>query len=168
MTRRRRLPVDGFGLLETCGVVDRNFGGVPARHPDRLIKWFIEVVLLGVGVNLLSSYVVPQDWAWLPPARFVAALLVAVPSAGLLRRERYGTTRARAMAVLALTGYLAITVWGSVTGWPLAVMSLSVAYLWETGVMLMWSTPEVARTSTMSPWGQSVCWGSRSCWIDGH
>jgi len=74
------------GLLETCGVVDRNFGGVPARHPDRLIKWFIEVVLLGVGVNLLSSYVVPQDWAWLPPARFVAALLVAVPSAGLLDR----------------------------------------------------------------------------------
>src|SRR5215217_2060107 len=128
------------GLLETCGVVDRNFGGVPARHPDRLIKWFIEVVLLGVGVNLLSSYVVAQDWAWLPPARFVAALLVAVPSAGLLRRERYGTTRARAMALLALTGYLAVTVWGSVTGWPLAVMSLSVAYLWETGVMLMWST----------------------------
>jgi hypothetical protein len=74
------------GLLETCGVVDRNFGGVPARHPDRLIKWFIEVVLLGVGVNLLSSYVVAQDWAWLPPARFVAALLVAVPSAGLLDR----------------------------------------------------------------------------------
>src|SRR5215217_1440896 len=48
------------GLLETCVVVDRNFGGVPARHPDRLIKWFIEVVLLGVGVNLLSSYVVAR------------------------------------------------------------------------------------------------------------
>jgi hypothetical protein len=31
---------------------------------------------------------------------------------------------------------LAVTVWGSKTGWPLAVMILSLAYLWETGVML--------------------------------
>jgi hypothetical protein len=94
---------------------------------------FIGVVVIAVGVNLLSSYVVAQDWAWLPPALFVAALLVAVPSAGLLRRERYGTTRARAMALLALTGYLAVTVWGSVTGWPLAfrvgAMLLGVAVL---------------------------------------
>src|SRR5215212_6790283 len=83
---------------------------------------------------------VAQKWAWLPPAVFVAALLVAVSSTGLLRRERYGTTRARAMALLALTGYLAVTVWGSVTGWPLSVMILALAYLWESGVMLMWST----------------------------
>jgi hypothetical protein len=83
---------------------------------------------------------VAQKWAWLPPAVFVAALLVAVSSTGLLRRERYGTTRARGMTLLALTGYLAITVWGSVTGWPLAVMILSLAYLWEAGVMLTWST----------------------------
>jgi hypothetical protein len=123
---------------QTCGVPDQI--SVPAREPDRLIKWFIGVVVIGVGVNLLSSFVGAQQWVWLPPAVFVAALLVAVPSTGLLRRERYGTTRARAMALLALTGYLAITVWGSVTGWPLAVMILSVAYLWEAGVMLTWPT----------------------------
>jgi hypothetical protein len=113
---------------------------VPARDPDRLIKWFIGVVVLGVGVNLLSSFVVAQRWVWLPPAVFVAALLVAVPSTGLLRRERYGTTRAWAMALLALIGYLAVTVWGSVTGWPLVLMILSLAYLWEAGVMLTWPT----------------------------
>jgi hypothetical protein len=113
---------------------------VPARDPDRLIKWFVGVVVIAVGVNLLSSFVAAHEWAWLPPAVFVAALLVAVLSTGLLRRERYGTTRARAMALLALTGYLAVTVWGSVTGWPLAVMILSLGYLWEVGVMLMWST----------------------------
>jgi len=123
-----------------CGVHEQNSGGVPARNPDRLIKWFIGVVVIGVGVNLLSSWVVAQKWAWLPPAVFVAALLVAVPTSGLLRRERYSTTRARAMALLALTGYLAVTVWGSVTGWPLALMILSLAYLCEAGVMLMWST----------------------------
>jgi hypothetical protein len=95
---------------------------------------------MGVVVNVLSGFVVAQKWAWLPPAVFVAALLVAVSSTGLLRRERYGTTRARGMTLLALTGYLAIAVWGSLTGWPLAVMILSLAYLWEAGVMLTWST----------------------------
>jgi hypothetical protein len=114
--------------------------GVPARDPDRLIKWFIGVVVMGVGVNLLGGFVVAQKWAWLPTAVFVAALLVAVSSTGLLRRERYGTTRARGMALLALTGYLAVVVWGSVTGWPLAVMILSLGYLWESAVMLTWST----------------------------
>jgi hypothetical protein len=38
--------------------------------------------------------------------------------------------------LLALTGYLAVLVWGSATGRPLAMMILSVAYLWEAGVML--------------------------------
>jgi hypothetical protein len=97
-------------------VPDPNSWGVPARDPDRLIKWFIGVVVLAVGVNLFSSGVAAHKWAWLPPAVFVAALLVAVPSTGLLRRERYRTTRARAIALLALIGYLAVTVWGSVTG----------------------------------------------------
>jgi hypothetical protein len=105
-----------------------------------LIEWFIAVVVIAVGVNLLSSFVVAQTWAWLPPAVFVAALLVAVPSTGLLRRERYGTTRAWGMALLALAGYLAVMVWGSVTGWPFAMMILSIAYLWEVGVILTWST----------------------------
>jgi len=122
------------------GVPHQNSGGVLARDPDRLIKWFIGVLLMAVGVNLLSSFFVAQKWAWLPPAVFLTALLVAVPSSGLLRPERYDTPRARAMALLALTGYLAVTVWGSVTGWPLVVMILSLAYLWESGVMLMWST----------------------------
>jgi hypothetical protein len=148
-----------------CVWLSRILGGVPARDPDRLIKWFIGVVVIGVGVNLLSSVVAAaQPWAWLPPAVFVAALLVAVLSAGLLRRERYGTTRAWAMALLALTGCLAVTVWGSVTGGPLAVMILSLAYLWEAGVILMRSTFEIARSSTMSSWGQPVgLWVRRSC-----
>jgi hypothetical protein len=105
-----------------------------------LIKWFIGVVVIGVAVNMLSGFVVARDWAWLPPTVFVATLFVAVPSTGLLRRERYRTRRARAMALLALTGYLAVVVWGWVTGWPLALMILSVAYLWEAGVMLTWPT----------------------------
>jgi hypothetical protein len=121
-------------------VLDQHSGGVPARHADRLIKWFMGVVVIAVGVNLLSSLVRAQQWVWLPPAVFIAALLVAVPSTGLLRRERYRSARARAMALLALTGYVAVTVWGSMTGWPLAVMILSVVCLWEAGVMLTWST----------------------------
>lgn len=121
-------------------VVEPRAGGLPASDPDRLIRWFIGVVVMGVGVNLLSGFVVTQKWAWLPPAVFVAALLVVVPSTGLLRAERYGTALAHRMALLALTGYLAVVVWGSVTGWPFAVMILSLAYLWESGVMLMWST----------------------------
>ena len=126
-------------LPQTVLVREQN-PGVPARDPDRLIKWFIAVVVTGVAVNLLGGFVVAQKWAWLPPAVFVATLLVAVPGTGLLRRERYATRRARAMALLALTGYLAVVVWGSVTGWPLALMILSMAYLWEAGVMLTWPT----------------------------
>jgi hypothetical protein len=123
-----------------CGVPEQTSASVPTRDSDRLIKWFIGVVVIAAGVNLLSSLVVAQKWAWLPLAVFVVALLVAVLSSGLLRRERYATARARAMALLALTGYVAVTLWGSVTGWPLDVMILSLAYLWEAGVMLMWST----------------------------
>jgi hypothetical protein len=134
-------PFDHVAICpKLCCVPEHNPDGVPVRDADRLIKWFIAVVVMGVGVNLLGGFVVAQKWAWLPPAAFVAALLVAVPSTGLLRRERYGTTRARGMALLALAGYLAVVVWGSVTGWPLAVMILSVGYLWEAAVMLMWST----------------------------
>jgi hypothetical protein len=139
-TRRLEDALDRSVCSRLCRVPEQISASVPARDPDRLIKWFIAVVLIAVGVNLLSSFAVAQQWVWLPPAVFVAALLVAVPSTGLLRRERYGTTRARAMALLALTGYLAVTVWGSVTGWPLVLMILSVAYLWEAGVMLTWPT----------------------------
>jgi hypothetical protein len=134
------LPADASVCRKLCGMPEQNSRGVPVREPERLIKWFIGVVVIAVGVNLLSSFVVAQKWAWLPPAVFVAALLAAVPSTGLLRRERYGTTRSQAMALLTLSGYLTVTVWGAVTGWPLAVMILSLAYLWEAGVMLMWST----------------------------
>jgi hypothetical protein len=140
LTRRAEADSQCVRCRKLCGVGEQIPRAVPARDPDRLIKWFIGVVVMGVGVNLFSSFVVPQRWAWLPPAVFVAALLVAVLSTGLLRRERYGTTRARAMASLALAGYLAVTIWGSVTGWPLAVMILSLGYLWEAGVMLTWST----------------------------
>jgi hypothetical protein len=123
-----------------CCVAEQNSLHVPAVDPARLIKWFIGVVVIGVAVNMLSGFVVARNWAWLPPTVFVATLFVAVPSTGLLRRERYRTRRARAMALLALTGYLAVVVWGWVTGWPLALMILSVAYLWEAGVMLTWPT----------------------------
>ena len=62
-----------------CCVPAQNGGGLTARDPGPLIKWFIAVVVIGVGVNLLSGFVVVQKWAWLPAAVFVAALLVAVP-----------------------------------------------------------------------------------------
>jgi hypothetical protein len=128
------------GLLQTLLVAQPSPGVLPGSDPGRLIKWFIGVVVMGLGVNLLTGLVVTREWAWLAPAVFVAALLVAVASTGLLRAERYRTTQAHRMALLALIGYLVIIVWGSVTGWPVAVMILSLAYLWETGVMLMWST----------------------------
>jgi hypothetical protein len=140
LTRRAEVASRCVGWSKLFSVAGQNSGGVAARDPDRLIKWFIGAVVTGVAVNLLSSSAVAQKWAWLPPAVFVAALLVAVQGNGLLRRERYRTARARDMALLALTGYLAVTVWGSVTGWPLSVMILSLALLWEAGVMLMWST----------------------------
>jgi hypothetical protein len=139
-TLRTDVESDVSACLKLSLVPDQPPGGVPAHDADRWIRWFIGVVVIAVGVILLSSLVVAQRWAWLPPAVFVVALLVAVSSSGLLRRERYGTARARATALLALTGYVAVTVWGSVTGWPLDVMILSLAYLWEAGVMLMWST----------------------------
>jgi hypothetical protein len=139
-TLRADADADVTVCLKLSLVLDQHSGEVPARNADRLIMWFIGFVVIGVGVNLFSGFVIAQKWAWLPPAVFVAALLVVVPAAGLLRRERYHTTRARDMTLLALTGYLAVTVWGSVTGWPLSVMILSVVCLWEAGVMLMWST----------------------------
>jgi hypothetical protein len=134
------MPLDVSICTKLCGVPEQTSASVPVRDSDRLIKWFIGVVVIAAGVNLLTSLLVAQKWAWLPPAVFVVTLFVAVLSSGLLRRERYATARARAMALLALAGYLAVTVWGSVTGWPLDVMILSLAYLWEAGVMLMWST----------------------------
>jgi hypothetical protein len=139
-TLRTDVESDVSVCLKLSLVPDQPPGGVPARDADRWIRWFIGVVVIAAALNLLTSLVVAQKWAWLPAAVFVAALLVAVLRSGLLRRERYATARARAMALLALAGYVAVTVWGSVTGWPLDVMILSLAYLWETGVMLMWST----------------------------
>jgi hypothetical protein len=160
LTRRVEVVPRCVGCSKLCGVAEPSSWGVSARHPDRLIKWFIGVVVLGVGVNLLSGLVVAQKSAWLPPVAFVGLLLVAVPSTGLLRRERYRTTRARGMALLALAGYLAVVAWGSVTGWPLAVMILSVAFLWEAGVMLMWSTLRSrADLDRVALW-QPVCFGS--------
>ena len=124
-------PNDAPACPKLCSVPEQNAWGVPASDPDRLIKWFIGAVVTAVGVTLLSGFVVEQKWGWLPQAVFVAVLLVAVASTGLLRRERYRTTWARGMALLALAGYVAVVVGGSMTGWPLAVMILSVAYLWD-------------------------------------
>ena len=97
----------------------------------------------------------PADCSGSQPAQqFRCGAEVGLASAGCLssgavgRRAKYWPSAAGALwhnarsghGLLALTGYLAVTVWGSVTGWPLAVMILSLAYLWEAGVMLMWST----------------------------
>jgi hypothetical protein len=41
-------------------VAEQNSSGVPGRDPDRLIMWFIGFVVIGVGVNLLSGFVVAQ------------------------------------------------------------------------------------------------------------
>jgi hypothetical protein len=125
--------------IHKTGVVNEQRN--PSRDPDRLIRWYVGVVVVGVVVNIISGFVLQQKWAWLPPAIFVAALLVTVPRSGLLRRERQGSTRwARGLAFIALAAYLAVAVWGSLTEWPTAVMILSVAFLWGAGIVLMWST----------------------------
>ena len=81
-------PYDHVAICsKLCCVPEQNPDGTAVRDADRLIKWFIGVVVMGVGVSLLSGFVVAQKWAWLPPAVFVAALLIAVPAAGLLRRQ---------------------------------------------------------------------------------
>ena len=80
------------------------------------------------------------------------------------------------MALLALTGYLAVEVWGSVIGWPLSVMILSLAYLWEAGVMLMWSTLRsradidqvVLGTACLLLGLAFVLLGSRTRWMRGR
>jgi hypothetical protein len=41
---------------------EQNSGGLSVLDPDRLIKWFIGVVVIGVGVNLLSSFAGTQWW----------------------------------------------------------------------------------------------------------
>jgi hypothetical protein len=43
----------------------------------------------------------------------------------LIMAKRYGTALAHRMDLLALTGYLMIVIWGSVTGWHFALMILS-------------------------------------------
>jgi hypothetical protein len=129
------------GLQQTDAVHEQHPDGLPARDPDRLIKWFVGVVVVGVGVNLVSGFVLEQKWAWLPPAVFVSALLVAVPRTGLLRREREGATRwARGLAFLALAAYLAVAIWGPAAEGPTPVMILSIVFLWGAGVVLIWST----------------------------
>jgi hypothetical protein len=132
-------------LHQTGGVEEKQVAGRYAPNPDRLIKWFGGVVVIGVAVNVLSDWVHAQGWAWLPPAVFVAALLVAMPG-GLLRRERLGATRwARGLALLSLAAYLAVAEWGWLTGWPSLVMILSAACLWGAGVLLIWSTLQSRR-----------------------
>jgi uncharacterized membrane protein HdeD (DUF308 family) len=149
-------------------VDEHQTAGQPIHDPDRLIKWFVSVVLVGVGVNLLSGLVAVQKWAWLPPAVFVAVLLVVAPRTGLLRQERHGATRwARSLASLALLGYLAVAVWGSITGWPLLVMILSVAFLWGAGVLLMWSTLRSRRDLEGVAFGTACLLGGSSALLAG-
>ena len=58
---------------------------------------------------------------------------------------------------------LAVTVWGSMTGWPLSVMILSLACLWEARVMLMWSTLRSRADLDHVAFGRPVC-----SWVRRH
>jgi hypothetical protein len=144
IVRPRPEPTDSNGQA----LPRTSLGAGGARDPDRLIRWFLGVVVAGVTINLLSESILKQKWAWLPPAFFVAALLVTIPTTGLLRRERQGSTRwARVLALLALGAYLAVAVWGSRANWPTAVMLLSVAFLWGAVIVLLWSTLRARRSA---------------------
>jgi hypothetical protein len=150
-------------FLKLCFVPTQSSEGVPAREPNRLIKWLVGAVVLVVGVNLFSRFVVPQKWAWLPAAVLLrrcwslCRVLVFCGGSVMPRRESQGHDCARADVLSGADGV------GIGHRLPLAVMILSLAYLWETGVMLMWPTLRSRQCSTMSPWGQSVClWVRRS------
>src|SRR4051812_50195015 len=102
-------PFDHVSICpKLCCVAVQNPDGVPARDPDRLIKWFIGGVVMGVGVNLLGGFVGAQKWAWLLPAVFAAALSVAVPSTALLRRGSASSSHARGATFLPATGHPAV------------------------------------------------------------
>jgi hypothetical protein len=109
----------------------------------RVISWFLGVVVVGVIVNLLSSFLWERP-TWLPfaltLALFLTALKVVLPT-GFLRQERQGATNwARVVAVLALAAYLTGAFWGVLTKWPPPPERiLFVMLLWGTGVALMWS-----------------------------
>jgi hypothetical protein len=128
-----------------------------AADPDRLIKWFVSVVVVGAAVNLLSGFVLAHKWAWLPPTIFVTTLMLVAPTAGLLRRERHGATRwAQGVALLALAAYVAVATWGWLTNWSIRLMILSVGFLWAAGVVLMWSTLKRRRTLSLIAIGTSL------------
>ena len=114
LTRRSELPLDVSVYSRLWGVTEQISAGVPARDSDRLIKWFIGVVVIGVGVNTTKQFRCVAD-GLASAGCLVAALLVAVPSTGsaagaLWHNAGSGLGFARA------DGYLAVTVWGSVTG----------------------------------------------------
>jgi hypothetical protein len=144
-------------MPENSDVQKQLRGGLSTTDPDRLIKWFVSVVVVGVAINLLSGFVLAHKWAWIPPAVLAAALMVVVPRTGLLRRERQGATRwARGLAIFALAAYLAVALWGSVARWPILIMTLSVAFLWGAGVLLMWSTLKSRRPISVIALGTSL------------
>jgi hypothetical protein len=68
---------------------------VPAGDPDRLIRWFIGVAVIAVGANLLSNYVVAQNWALASAGCLCCGAVGRCAECWSLRRERYRTTRAR-------------------------------------------------------------------------
>jgi hypothetical protein len=60
------------------------------------VKWFLSVMGVGVGINLLSSAIEKEGWTWLPPAVFTLAAVTVVPRTGLLRREPHVIVTGRA------------------------------------------------------------------------
>ena len=113
----------------------------PCREgdPDRAVKWLLSFVFAGVAINLLSSAIETQLWAWLPPALFTLAAVTVVPRTGLLRREPHvGTRWTRLLAGALLLAYLGVAIWGAASAWPLTVMILSTAFLWATCVLVAW------------------------------
>lgn len=100
---------------------------------------FLSVIGAGVGVNLLSSAVEQQPWAWVAPALFALAAVIAVPRSGLLRREPHASARwVRGLLLVALLAYVGVSVWGSEAAWPLHLFILSASCLWGTCVLLTW------------------------------
>ena len=95
----------------------------PVGDPDRAVKWLLTVVFVGVAINLLSSAIQTQRWAWLPPVLFTLAAVTVVPRTGLLRREPHvGTRWTRLLAGALLLAYLSVAIWGATSAWPLPVM----------------------------------------------
>ncbi len=122
--------------------------GRPARPPvpDRILGWVLTVLLTGVGINIVSSFL--DDPAKIGPTlgRVVVVLpevllvLVALATApgGLFSPGRGGGSNGvRLLAILAGAGYLIVGYAAAETG-SVVVSVASIACLWLLAVLLAW------------------------------